>query len=165
MDQNMYNYNGMNSRGGHDDRNAQQRQMQAQAEQAGQIQQLQMAGTMQRAAMARRPTTSDLGSPPAQQPRYQHTRPDVPVGFMQPIGVAPTPNWAQAYQMPPADGVPTMYEALGMPAANYSRHPSPYNQSSAHSEVRVQHPMRMLHVRKERSAYTLGFRLALVMIA
>ena len=30
MDQNMYNYHGMNSRGGHDDRYAEQMQMQAQ---------------------------------------------------------------------------------------------------------------------------------------
>mmetsp|Transcript_2903 Transcript_2903/g.6177 ORF Transcript_2903/g.6177 Transcript_2903/m.6177 type:complete len:166 (-) Transcript_2903:7-504(-) len=165
MDQNMYNYHGMNSRGGHGDRYAEQMQMQAQAEHTGQAQQLQMAGSTQQAAMARRPTNSDLGLPPAQQPRYQHTRPGEPVGFMQPIHGAPTPHWAQAYQMPTTDGAPTMYEALGMPAANYSRHPSPYNQSSAYSEVRVQHSMSIMHVRKERSTYTLDFRLALVMIA
>ena len=165
MDQNMNNDYDMNFREGRNDSGAQQWQMQAQAELAGQTQQLQVAGAAQREAMARRPTNSDLGSPPAQQPRYQHTRPAEPAGFMQPIGGAPTPNWAQAYQMPPAGGVTTMYEALGMPAANYSRHPSPYHQSSARSEVRVQHSMRMLHVRKERSTYTLDFRLALVMIA
>ena len=165
MDRNMNNYYDMNSSDGRDNRNAQPWQMQAQAEQAGQIQQLQMAGSMQQAAMARRPTNSDLGSPPAQQPRYLHTRPGEPIGFMQQIGGAPAPHWAQAYQMPTTECPPTMYEALGMPASNYSRHPSPYNQSSAYSEVREQHSMRMLHVRMERSTHTLDFRLAIVMIA
>ena len=101
----------------------------------------------------------------AQQPRHQHVRPGEHMGFMQPIGGAPAPNWAQAYQMPPAGGATSMYEALGMPAANYSRHPSPFNQSSAYSEVNVQNSMHMLHVRKERSTHILHFRLALVMIA
>ena len=155
----------MNLRYDTGDRGAQQLQMQAQAELAGRTQQFHMAGAAQREAMARRPTTSDIGSPPAQQPRHQHVRPGEHMGFMQPIGGAPAPNWAQAYQMPPAGGATSMYEALGMPAANYSRHPSPFNQSSAYSEVNVQNSMHMLHVRKERSTYTLGFRLALVMIA
>ena len=128
MDLNVDNYYGMNSCDGLDDRGAQQRQRQAQAEQAGQAQQFQMAGAAQHEAMAGRPMASDIGSSPAQQPRYQHTRPGEQMGFMQQICGAPTPNWAQAYRMPPAGGATTMYEALGMPAANYSRHLSPFHQ-------------------------------------
>ena len=161
----MNNFHGTNSRGRRDDRGAQQWQRQAQAEQFGQTQQFQMAGTAQRDAMARRPTVSDLGLPPAQQPRYQHTRPGETIGFMQPIGGAPPPPWAQAYHMPPAGGFPSMLEALRQPAAEYSRHPSPYQQLSAYSEVREQYFMHMLHERRERSTHTQDFRPASMMIA
>lgn len=87
----------MNSRNGRNNRGAQQWQEQAQAQQFGQAQQFQMADTAQRDAMARRPIASDVGSPPAQQPHYQNTRPGETIGFVQPIGGVPTPPWAQAY--------------------------------------------------------------------
>ena len=162
----MNNFYGTNFRGGRNDRGAQQWQSQAQVEQFGQSQQFQMAGAAQRDAMARRPTASDIGSPPAQQPRYQNTRPGETIGFLQPIGGAPAPPWAQAYQMPPAGGFLSTLEALGQPAAEYSWHPSPYLQSSAYSEVREpQHFMRMLHERRERSTHTQDFWLASMMIA
>ena len=83
MDRNVNNYYGMNSCGGLDDRGAQQWPRQAQAEQAGQAQQLQMAGAAQHEAMAGRPMALDIGSSPAQQPRYQHTRPGEAICFIQ----------------------------------------------------------------------------------
>ena len=162
----MNNYYGTNLRGDRNDRSAQQWQRQAQAEQFGQAQQFQMAGAAQRDAMTRRPTASDVGSPPAQQPRYQNTQPGETIGFVQPLGGVPTPPWALAYQMPPAGGFSSMLEALGQPAAEYSRHPSPYQQPSAYSEVREpQHFMRMLHGRRDRSTHTQDFWPASMMIA
>ena len=125
-----------------------------------------MAGTAQRDTMARRPTALDIGSPPAQQPRYQNTRPGETIGFVQPICGVLTPPWALAYQTSPAGGFPSMLAALEQPAAEYSRHPSPYQQSSAYSEVREpQHFMSMLHERRERSTHTQDFWLASMMIA
>ena len=165
MDRNVDNYYVMNSCGGLDDRGAQQWQRQAQAEQAGQVQQFQMAGAAQLEAMAGRPMASDYGSSPAQQPRYQHTRPGEAIGFIQSIGGAPPPFWAEAYQMLPAGGFPSMIKALGQPAADFSRHTSSNQQFSAYSRSSEQHFLRMLHVRRERSTYTQDFRLASMMIA
>ena len=48
---------------------------------------------------------------------YQNTQPGETIGwvlgFVQPIGGVPKPPWAQAYQMPPAGGFPSMLAALG----------------------------------------------------
>jgi hypothetical protein len=165
MDRNVDNYYGMNSCDGLDDRGAQQRQRQAQAEQAGQAQQFQMAGAAQLEVMAGRSMASDYGSSPVQQPSYQHTRLGKAIGFIQSCGGAPVPFWAEAYQMPPAGGFSSTIEALGQPAAEFFRHISFYQQLLAYSGSSEQHSMRMLHVRRECSTYTQDFRLALVMIA
>ena len=67
--------------------------------------------------------------------------------------------------MPPAGGFSSTIEALGQPAADFSRHTSSYQQLLAYSGSSEQHSMHMLHVRIERITHILHFRLALMMIA
>ena len=125
-----------------------------------------MVDAAQSDMMASQPMLFDVNSPPAQQPRYQHAQPGEPIGFAQSIVGVPTPQWDQVYQMPQMAGFQPMQAALGQPAVEYSRHPSPFQQLLDYSVVReAQQSASMLHERRERNLHIQDFWLAHVMIA